>query len=171
MSTTIINLITDTTFASDMIVKYCRWIKKPAPFNTYAGNKMFARTKDVKLLIEKSTVFINLRSQNIRLYQDLGAMRLVDTSERSLYVNDPRLLVTWLHNPESVALALLSNQRSFNAFVNSQVRTDEQLESRYSMGYLSNVYYQYLDLMMVNDFRFATVSEKYEDDVLEDLFK
>lgn len=154
MSNTIINLLTDKTLASDVVVKYCTWSKQSIPFTTYYRGEMLARTMDVKELVRKSNSFLTLRSQNQRLYQDLGSYRLSDSGERSVIVSDSRLLVTWLHNPQSVVLALLSNQPSFNAFVNSQVRGAD-LSSRYSIGYLSNVYYQYLDEITTSDYLYA----------------
>lgn len=108
----IINLLTDRTFASDTIVKYCSWSRQAIPFTTYFRNEMYARTMDVKALVNKPTSFICFRSQNSRLYEDLGTYRLTDGGERALVVSDSRLLITYLHNPQSVALALLSGQRS-----------------------------------------------------------
>ncbi|WP_407898805.1 hypothetical protein [Scytonema sp. NUACC26] len=127
-----------------MIVSYCQWTKHPIPFTTYYNKHTWARTQDVRSIVKKEQRFMSTRTHNKTFYTELGSLHISDNGIRAQIVTDPRLLHTWLHNPCSVAAALLNNQPAFNAYVNSR-KFGANLDPRYSIDYLYGEFQKSLD--------------------------
>jgi hypothetical protein len=127
-----IDVFVKSNIASGAITNYCKWQGIDFDFDVDFFNGKYVKTKSVKKIINSEKVFTN-RSKYKDLFIKLGSMRLVDTSSRSQIVQDPRLLVTWLHNPVSVAIMLLNEQPLFNAYM----RNDSP---KYSMSYIEQLY-------------------------------
>jgi len=141
MSDIIIDLLTDNEVATNVLVTYCKWSRTKFPLNIYYSGKYYAKTAQVLQLLTKKNNFLTARSVNRDFYIQLGSLRLEDEGIRAEVVTDYRLLVTWLHNSSSIAATLLSNERSFNAYINSKFNVC--LDSKYSLGYLINHYYNH----------------------------
>ena len=133
-----IDIFFKSNIASGAISNYCKWQNIDFEFDVDFFNSKYVKTKSIKKLIAGEKVFTN-RSKYRDLFIKLGSMRLVDNSSRSQIVQDPRLLVTWLHNPVSVAIMLLNDQPLFNAYM----RNDSP---RYSMSYIEQLYETQFDV-------------------------
>lgn len=144
----VIQLLTDNQIAQDAINKYSSWNNIAIPFTTVYKDKMWARTQDVIALVDNEHNFQNARVRYRVLYVEMGSQRLVDTSDRYDVVTDSRLLVTWLHNPTSVALALLTNSVTFNAFIGGQL---EDIKPRYRYPELVKMIDEYEQRELLND--------------------
>lgn len=144
-----IQLLTNDKFATDVITKYSKWVDLPNPFTTYYDNKVWARTKDILVMVDKPQSLLQQRGNNRVFYVELGSQRLVDTGVRSQITDDARLLVTWLHNPCSVAAAMLTTNRTFNAWLGGR---EDNIPPQYKYKQLMMLWEDYQDKLVVDEF-------------------
>jgi hypothetical protein len=144
-----IQLLTKDKLATDVISKYANWVNLPNPFTTYYNNKMWTRTKDILVMVDKPKSLLQQRSNNRVFYVELGSQRLVDTGVRNQITDDARLLVTWLHNPCSVAVAMLTTNRTFNAWLGGK---EDNIPPQYKYPQLMQLWKDYQDKLALDEF-------------------
>lgn len=144
-----IQLLTNDKFATDVITKYANWVNLPNPFTTNYDNKVWARTKDILVMVDKPQSLLQQRGNNRVFYVELGSQRFVDTGVRSQITDDARLLVTWLHNPCSVAAAMLTTNRTFNAWLGGRL---ENIPPQYKYPQLMQLWEDYQDKLVIDEF-------------------
>lgn len=144
-----IQLLTNDKLASDVITKYSKWVDLPNPFTTNYDNKVWARTKNILVMVDKPQSLLQQRGNNRVFYVELGSQRFVDTGVRSQITDDARLLVTWLHNPCSVAAAMLTTNRTFNAWLGGR---EDNIPPQYKYPQLMQLWEDYQDKLVIDEF-------------------
>lgn len=125
----VLNLMFNDESATDAILKYCNRFNLNIPFSFVYNKKMYSRTKDLYEL--KIRNFVQLRSYHRRFFISIGSLHIKDDSLRKDICSDSRLLISWLHNPRSVAVLMLSHNKNFNEYIGTDIKKLSQLSDLY----------------------------------------